>query len=71
MVIQEHCLKIIYYYRIQVIVVGPPEIELLCCIKDINLRIHWSLITMRNKSTSEMMKLSLDLEAVGARLSSD
>ena len=38
--IEEHCLKIIHYHRIQVIVVGPSDIELLCCIKDIDLCIH-------------------------------
>jgi len=63
--VQEHCLKIVHYYRIQVIVVGSPDIELLCCIKNIDLHIHWSLIAMRKKSTSEMMKLSLDFETIG------
>jgi len=62
--IKKHCLKIIHYYRIQVIVVGPSDIELLCCIKNIDLCIHWSLITMRKKSTSEMMEFSLDFETV-------
>jgi len=71
MTIYEHCLKIVHYYRIQVIIVGPPDIELLCCIKDIDLHIHWSLITMRKKSTSEMIKPFLDFEIVGARLPSD
>ena len=56
---------------LQVIIVGPPDIELLCCVKDINLRIHWSLITMRKKSTSEMMKLSLNFKTVGTGLPSD
>ena len=64
-VIQEHCLKIIHHYRIQVIIVGPPNIELFYCIKNIDLHIHWSLITMRKKSTSEMIKLSLDFKTVG------
>jgi len=45
-------------------IVGSPDIELLCYIKDIDLRIHWSLITMRKKSTSEMMKLFLDFETI-------
>ena len=70
-VIQEHGLKIIHYYRIQVIIVSSPDIELLCCIKNIDLRIHWSLTTIRKKSTSEMMKLSLNFKTVGTRLPSD
>jgi len=45
-------------------IVGSPDIELLCCIKNIDLHIYWSLIAMRKKSTSEMMKLSLDFETV-------
>jgi len=69
--IQEHCLKIIHHHRIQVSVIKSPDIELLCCIKNVDLCIYWSLITMRKKSTSEMIKLSLDLEKVGTRLSSD
>jgi len=52
-------------------IVGPPDIELLCYIKDIDLHIHWSLITMRKKSTSEMMKLSLNFKTVGTGLPSD
>jgi len=70
-VIQEHCLKIIHHYRIQVIIVGLPDIELLCCIKDIDLHIHWSLITIRKKSTGEMMKLSLNFKTIGTGLPSD
>jgi len=62
--IQEHCLKIIHYYRIQVMIIGPPDIELLCCIKDIDLCIGRRIITIRKKSTSEMMKLFLNLETV-------
>jgi len=46
-------------------IVSPSNIELLYCIKDIDLHIHWSLITMRKKSTSEMIKLSLDFETIG------
>jgi len=64
-------LKIIHHYRIQVIIVGPPDIELLCCIKDIDLCIDRRMITIRKQSTSKMIKLSLDLEVVGPRLSSD
>jgi len=52
-------------------IVGPPDIELLCYIKDIDLHIHWSLITMRKKSTSEMIKLSLNFKTVGTGLPSD
>jgi len=40
MTIQKHCLNIVYYHRIQIIVVGFPDIELLCCVKDIDLHIH-------------------------------
>ena len=57
--------------RIQVIVVGSSDIELLCCVKNIDLCIYWSLITMRKKSTSEVIKLSLNFETVRARLSSN
>jgi len=46
-------------------IVGPPNIELLYYIKDIDLHTHWSLITIRKKSTSEMIKLSLDFETIG------
>jgi len=46
-------------------IVGPPDIELLCCIKNIDLCIYWSLIAMRKKSTSEIMKLSLNFETIG------
>ena len=46
-------------------IVGSPDIELLCCIKVIDLCIHWSLITMRKKSASEIMKLFLDFETIG------
>jgi len=46
-------------------------IELFCCVKDIDLCIYWSLITMRKKSTSEMMKLSLNFETIGTGLPSD
>jgi len=63
-VIQKHCLKIIYHHRIQIPIIESPDIELLCCIKDIDLCIYWSLITIRKKSTSEMMKLSLNFETV-------
>jgi len=63
-VIQEHCLKIIYYYRIKVSVIESPDIELLCCIKNIDLCIGKRIIAMRQKSTSKMMKLSLDLEII-------
>jgi len=63
--VEKHCLKIIHYHRIQVIVVGSPNIELLYYIKDIDLCIHWSLITMRKKSTSEIIKFSLDFETIG------
>jgi len=45
-------------------IVGPPDIELLCCIKDIDLCIGRRMIIIRKKSTSEMMKLSLNLETV-------
>ena len=60
----KHHLKIVHYHRIQVIVVGSSDIELLYYVKDIDLCIHWSLITMREKSTSEMMKLSLNFETI-------
>jgi len=46
-------------------IVSSPDIELLCCIKNIDLRIYWSLIAMRKKSTSKMMKLSMDFETIG------
>jgi len=71
MTIQKHCLNIVYYYRIQIIVVGSPDIELFCYVKNIDLCIYWSLICMKKESTSEMIKLSLDFETVEARLSSD
>jgi len=58
-------LKIIHHHRIQVPIIGSPDIELLCCIRDIDLCIDRSMITMRKKSTSEMMKLSLDFETIG------
>jgi len=64
-VIQEHCLKIIYYHRIKVSVIESPDIELLCCIKNIDLCIGRRMITIRQKSISKMMKLSLDLETIG------
>jgi len=64
-------LKIIHHHRIQVPIIESPDIELLCCIKDIDLCIYWSLITMRKKSTSEMMKLSLNFETIRARLPSN
>ena len=70
-VIQEHCLKIIHHYRIQVPITESSDIELLCCIKDVDLCIGRKMITIRKKSTSKMMKLSLDLKTVGARLSCD
>ena len=63
--IQEHCLKIVHHYRIQVIVVGSFDIELLYCIKNINLCIRWSLICLKEESTSEMIKFSLDLKTIG------
>jgi len=69
--IQKHYLKIIHHHRIQVPIIEFPDIELLCCIKDIDLCIYWSLITMRKKSTSEMMKLFLNFEIVRARLPSN
>ena len=62
--IQKHCLKIIYHHRIQVSIIESPDIELLCYIQDIDLCIYWSLITMRKKSTSEMIKLSPNFETV-------
>jgi len=65
MTIQKHCLNIVYYYRIQIIVVGSPDIELLCCVKNIDLHIYWSLISMREESTSEIIKLFLDFKTVG------
>jgi len=65
MAIQEHCLKIIHHHRIQVSVIESPDIELLCYIKDIDLCIGRRMIAMRQKSTSEMMKLFLDLETIG------
>jgi len=69
--IQKHCLKIIYHHRIQVPIIESPDIELLCCIKDIDLCIYWSLIAIRKESTSEIMKLSLNFETVRARLPSN
>jgi len=63
--IQEHCLKIIYHHRIQVSVIESPNIELLYYIKDIDLCIGRRIIAMRQKSTSGIMKLSLDLETIG------
>jgi len=63
--IQEHCLKIIHHHRIQVPIIESSDIELLCCIKDVDLCIDRRMITIRKKSTSEMMKLSLNLETVG------
>ena len=66
MTIQKYYLNIVYYYRIQIIVVGSPDIELLCYVKNINLHIYWSLICMREKSTSEIMKFFLDFETVEA-----
>jgi len=69
--IQEHCLKIIHHHRIHVSITESPDIELLCCIKDVDLCIGRRMITIRKKSTSEIMKLSLDLKTVGARLSCD
>ena len=66
--IQKYCLNIVHYYRIQIIVVGSPDIELLCYIKDIDLHIYWSLIYIRKESTSKIMKFSLDFETVGTRL---
>jgi len=63
--IQEHCLKIIHHYRIQVPIIESSDIELLCCIKDVDLCIDRRMITMRKKSTSVMIKLSLNLETVG------
>jgi len=71
MAIQKHCLKIIHHHRIQVLIIESPNIELLCCIKDIDLCIYWSLITIRKESTSEMIKLSLNFETVRARLPSN
>jgi len=64
MTIQKYYLNIVYYYRIQIIIVGSPDIELLYCIKDIDLYIYWSLIYIREKSTSEMIKLSLNFKIV-------
>jgi len=46
-------------------VIESPDIELLCCIKNIDLCIGRRMIAMRQKSTSKMMKLSLDLETIG------
>jgi len=69
--IQKYCLKIIYHHRIQVSIIESPDIELLCYIKDIDLCIYWSLITMRKKSTSEIIKLSLNFEIVRTRLPSN
>ena len=63
--IQEHCLKIIHHHRIQVSVIESPNIELLYYIKDIDLCIGRRIIAMRQKSTSGIMKLSLDLETIG------
>jgi len=63
--IQEHCLKIIHHHRIQVSVIESSNIELLYYIKDIDLCIGRRMIAMRQKSTSEIMKLSLDLETIG------
>jgi len=58
-------LKIIHHYRIQVSIIESPDIELLCCIKDVDLCIGRRMIIMRKKSTSKMMKLSLNLETLG------
>ena len=71
MTIQKHCLNIVYYYRIQIIVVGSPDIELFCYVKNIDLHIYWSLICMREKSTSKIMKFSLDFETVETGLFSN
>jgi len=43
----------------------------LAYIIDIDLCIDRRIIAMRQKSTSEIMKLSLDLETIGTWLSSD
>ena len=71
MTIQKYYLNIVYYYRIQIIIVGSPDIELLYCIKDIDLYIYWSLIYIREKSTSEMIKLSLNFKIVEVWLPND
>jgi len=62
--IQEHCLKIIHHYRIKVSIIESPNIKLLCCIKDLDLYIGRRMITMRQKGTSEMIKLFLNLKIV-------
>jgi len=64
-------LKIIHYHRIKIPIIEFPDIKLFCCIKDVDLCIGRRMITMRKKDTSEMMKLSLDLETVEAKLSSN
>jgi len=43
---------------------GGVPLQLLCCIKNVDLYIGRRMIIMRKKSTSKIMKLSLDLEAV-------
>jgi len=58
--IQEYCLKIIHYYRIKIPIIESLDIELLYYIKDINLHIDRSMITMRKKGTSKMIKTLLE-----------
>jgi len=43
---------------------GGVPLQLLCCIKNVDLYIDRRMIIMRKKSTSKIMKLFLDLEAV-------
>jgi len=71
MAIQEYCLKIIYYYRIKIPIIESSDIELLYYIKDIDLHIGRSMITIRKKGTSKIIKLFLNLKTIGAWLFGD
>jgi len=62
--IQEYCLNVIYYYRNKISVIVPSDIQLFCCVQNIDLCINRIIITMREESTCEMVQFILDLETV-------
>ena len=62
--VQEHCLNVIYYYRIKIFVIVPSDIQLFCYVQDIDLCINRIMIIIKEENTYKIVQFILDLEIV-------
>ena len=62
--VQEHCLNVIHYYRIKIFIIVLSDIQLFCCVQDIDLCINKIMIIMKEKNTCKIVQFILDLETI-------